>query len=293
MSTQECPYLDPTDSPPSCTAEPNTHSAGPFNLQDGVIQAPLRYLGTSLKAHLARLDQVNFSNTKDARQFSSNAWRAAPCVMLTTTGHDWLDECKYCEVWPRMVRKGLQLLHCCPLKPLQGLTGLPCAGRDTQASLKKHLPSAGLVMHLTAHPRFPHLPKSAFYPSPSRHPTRPHHTYTSQGTIISLPRPARTARTRKNTMDCYICRQMSVRKPQHKQDGPSKICLLCNNRFCEKHKGGDEGVCEMNHDTYCSKTEHQELHAPVKIYTTLAERRERLGGVQLQCLGRRIRVETQ
>lgn len=79
--------------------------------------------------------------------------------------------------------------------------------------------------------------------------------------------------------DCYVCARMRLRKPEWRQPGLSETCLLCNNRFCEKHKSPDglEGVCEMNHQTYCSKQTHKEFHAPVKIFVSLEARREALG----------------
>ena len=34
------------------------------------------------------------------------------------------------------------------------------------------------------------------------------------------------------------------------QLGGSATCLLCNKKFCERHKGKEEGVCETNHVSY-------------------------------------------
>lgn len=79
---------------------------------------------------------------------------------------------------------------------------------------------------------------------------------------------------RKN---CYVCAQMMLRKPNWKQSGLSTTCLLCNNPFCELHKGKEDGVCEIKHQTYCSKPEHKLRHAPVPIYVSLEERRKALG----------------
>ncbi len=78
-------------------------------------------------------------------------------------------------------------------------------------------------------------------------------------------------------MDCYVCLQMLKHKPQHKQEGSSETCILCDNPFCEKHKGKYKGVCEINHITYCSKPKHKAQHAPVEIFPTLAARRKKLG----------------
>lgn len=79
------------------------------------------------------------------------------------------------------------------------------------------------------------------------------------------------------SINCYVCSRMRQRKPEWKQAGLSRICLLCNNPFCDKHKGKDDGVCEINHVTYCGKQEHKDLHAPVKIFKSLDARREALG----------------
>ena len=32
-----------------------------------------------------------------------------------------------------------------------------------------------------------------------------------------------------------------------------QTCLLCDRNFCEKHKGKEEGVCEIYHETYYRK----------------------------------------
>lgn len=35
-----------------------------------------------------------------------------------------------------------------------------------------------------------------------------------------------------------------------------QTCLLCNRNFCEKHKGKEEDVCEVNHETYYRNHRH-------------------------------------
>lgn len=77
--------------------------------------------------------------------------------------------------------------------------------------------------------------------------------------------------------NCYVCSRMRIKKPFWKQTGLSRVCLLCNNPFCEFHKGEEDGVCEINHDTYCSKKTHIDLHAPVKIFVSMEARRRALG----------------
>lgn len=47
-----------------------------------------------------------------------------------------------------------------------------------------------------------------------------------------------------------------------------------------KHKGKDEGVCEINHETYYRRLDHRELHAPVEIFPTVEKLRERFGDVE-------------
>jgi hypothetical protein len=49
--------------------------------------------------------------------------------------------------------------------------------------------------------------------------------------------------------------------------GAVTTCLLCNRDFCETHKGGEDGICEINHGTYCRG--HPNLN---NIYPTLAVR---------------------
>ncbi|KAB5511551.1 hypothetical protein GE09DRAFT_686782 [Coniochaeta sp. 2T2.1] len=48
-------------------------------------------------------------------------------------------------------------------------------------------------------------------------------------------------------------------------------CLLCTRDFCEKHKGTDENVCEINHTTYYQR--HRQLP---NVYPTLKARAETL-----------------
>ena len=76
-------------------------------------------------------------------------------------------------------------------------------------------------------------------------------------------------------LDCYVCLRMAKRKPERRQEGPSQIWLLCDNRFCITHKGKEEGVCEINHETYYSKQRHHDIHE-VDIYPSLEERNRRM-----------------
>ena len=43
---------------------------------------------------------------------------------------------------------------------------------------------------------------------------------------------------------------MRLRKPHLKDNLPTHLCLLCDRPFCVDHKGKQEGVCEINHETY-------------------------------------------
>jgi hypothetical protein len=43
---------------------------------------------------------------------------------------------------------------------------------------------------------------------------------------------------------------MRLRKPHLKDTLPTQLCLLCNRAFCVDHKGKEDGVCEINHETY-------------------------------------------
>lgn len=86
---------------------------------------------------------------------------------------------------------------------------------------------------------------------------------------------------RMDGMDCYTCLQMAERKPDLQQEGPTKTCLLCNNQYCEMHKGEEEGVCEMKgHNTYASSSRHQARHAPVELFSSLQARERKLGTIQ-------------
>lgn len=77
---------------------------------------------------------------------------------------------------------------------------------------------------------------------------------------------------------CYVCAQMRTRKPNWKQIGISKTCLLCANPFCDSHKSKlEDGVCEIDYKTYCSSQKHKDRHALVQIFTSLEARWQTLG----------------
>lgn len=57
---------------------------------------------------------------------------------------------------------------------------------------------------------------------------------------------------------------MRLRKPELKDKLPQQLCLLCDRPFCIDHKGSENGVCEINHETYYLN--HPELHG--YIYRT-------------------------
>ncbi|KAL4971366.1 hypothetical protein BDW66DRAFT_146269 [Aspergillus desertorum] len=57
---------------------------------------------------------------------------------------------------------------------------------------------------------------------------------------------------------CHVHNRMRLRKPQLKDTPPVQICHLCDRFFCADHKGTQEGVCEINHETYYRN--HPELH---------------------------------
>lgn len=77
-------------------------------------------------------------------------------------------------------------------------------------------------------------------------------------------------------VDCYVCIQVVQRKPDWKQEGSTKICLLCNNPYCEKHRGKDEGTCEIGHVKYYENPNHRARHAPVEIFPSLEVRKEKM-----------------
>lgn len=43
---------------------------------------------------------------------------------------------------------------------------------------------------------------------------------------------------------------MRLRKPHLKDTLQTQLCLLCNQAFCLDHRGKENGVCEINHETY-------------------------------------------
>lgn len=49
---------------------------------------------------------------------------------------------------------------------------------------------------------------------------------------------------------CHVHNRMRLRKPHLKDTLPTQICLLCDRAFCVDHKGKEDGVCEINHETY-------------------------------------------
>ena len=81
------------------------------------------------------------------------------------------------------------------------------------------------------------------------------------------------ANSSSSDITCYVCLQMLQRKPSWQQSGSTKICLLCNNDYCDDHKSKDEtGACEINHQTYCSKERHRLRHHPIRIFCNMNER---------------------
>ncbi|BDD63415.1 hypothetical protein MAP00_008307 [Monascus purpureus] len=49
---------------------------------------------------------------------------------------------------------------------------------------------------------------------------------------------------------CHVHEQMRLRKPHLEDTLPIQLCVLCNRPFCIDHKGKEDGVCEINHETY-------------------------------------------
>ncbi|KAH7193880.1 uncharacterized protein B0J16DRAFT_86859 [Fusarium flagelliforme] len=49
---------------------------------------------------------------------------------------------------------------------------------------------------------------------------------------------------------CHVHNRMRLRKPHLKDNLPNQLCLLCNRAFCVDHKGKQERVCEINHESY-------------------------------------------
>ncbi|CEL05807.1 hypothetical protein ASPCAL06921 [Aspergillus calidoustus] len=53
-----------------------------------------------------------------------------------------------------------------------------------------------------------------------------------------------------NFGSCHVHDKMRLRKPHLKDTRPIQLCVLCNRSFCVDHKGKEDGVCEINHETY-------------------------------------------
>ncbi|PYH55236.1 uncharacterized protein BO96DRAFT_79749 [Aspergillus niger CBS 101883] len=49
---------------------------------------------------------------------------------------------------------------------------------------------------------------------------------------------------------CHIHDRMRLRKPHLQDTLPIQLCVLCNRSFCAAHKGKEDNVCEINHETY-------------------------------------------
>ena len=63
---------------------------------------------------------------------------------------------------------------------------------------------------------------------------------------------------------------MRLRKPELKDKLPKQLCLLCDRPFCIDHKGSEDGVCEINHETYYRN--HPALHG--RLYRTYEDWRK-------------------
>ncbi|KAJ5121268.1 uncharacterized protein N7515_009229 [Penicillium bovifimosum] len=53
-----------------------------------------------------------------------------------------------------------------------------------------------------------------------------------------------------NVGPCHVHNRMRLRKPHLKDNLPTQLCLLCTRAFCVDHKGSEDGVCEIDHETY-------------------------------------------
>jgi hypothetical protein len=49
---------------------------------------------------------------------------------------------------------------------------------------------------------------------------------------------------------CHVHDRVRFRKTHLKDNLPNKTRLLCNRAFCVDHKETEEGVCEINHESY-------------------------------------------
>ena len=77
--------------------------------------------------------------------------------------------------------------------------------------------------------------------------------------------------------DCHVCKRMAETK-RHSQEGGCAVCLLCNRPFCERHKGEEVDVCEINHFTYFRNHQHLLYSGTRNIFPTMKSRWEALGG---------------
>lgn len=72
-------------------------------------------------------------------------------------------------------------------------------------------------------------------------------------------------------IDCHICTSMAETKV-HDQVGDCAVCLLCDRPYCERHKGEEMDVCEINHNTY-----YRRHYKPGRIFPSMDNRRKALG----------------
>ncbi|KAL8917614.1 MAG: hypothetical protein Q9208_007842 [Pyrenodesmia sp. 3 TL-2023] len=72
-------------------------------------------------------------------------------------------------------------------------------------------------------------------------------------------------------IDCHVCERMAKSKVHH-QVGDCAVCLLCDRPYCERHKGEEVDVCEINHSTY-----YRRHYKPGRIFPSMDARRGALG----------------
>lgn len=63
---------------------------------------------------------------------------------------------------------------------------------------------------------------------------------------------------------CFVCQRMRDRQNKRPiSKGLIKHCSLCRRFYCENHKSREEGVCEINHQTYYFRHDFSGLYPTV------------------------------
>ncbi|KLU91052.1 hypothetical protein MAPG_09576 [Magnaporthiopsis poae ATCC 64411] len=84
----------------------------------------------------------------------------------------------------------------------------------------------------------------------------------SQAYVGQATEQASKSTDESNPTPCHVCDRMRTAKSGKHADrrtvGPVEDCILCARQFCHEHRGKDQGVCEINHQTYWENHKRRE-----------------------------------